>query len=142
MKKKAVWLITMFLLLYGCATTAHFTSTPDNATFEISGSYVRGTTPKTGSVSRTTFGKYKVKAEKEGCEPIYSILPLDVSIGTIAVDIALFAPALFFNIQRAFQFYEFDFEKGTIKYRKAESRPWHTYDPSDSLKAEVQEYFK
>lgn len=120
MNKKCLsaFLLFVALVLAGCSTHIMLSSVPEKAHLVVAKSDISGTMPISASIRRTTFGKYPFKVEKEGYEPMYGILPLNVSGAAITMDALFFAPAAFWTAQRAFPFYQFDLEKQVIKYRK------------------------
>lgn len=138
---KAALAISYFILI-GCATNSKFSTIPDNALIKIGKTNISGEAPLSGDVSRTTFGKYPVMVEKDGHETLYAILPMNVSGGVIALDILLFAPATLWNAQGAFSFYEFDLEKGVIKYKEKEPEEWKEYLIPSEEKVRAKSFFR
>ncbi len=138
---KMMCLVLITLLFQACAHTANFTSVPTGAKIKIGKTHISGVTPQTGSISNTTFGRYPVKVQKDGYKPIYGNLPLKVSSGTIILDAIFFAPGAFFNVQKAVPFYEFDLDKGIIRYKKAKEDQWETFVIPDDQKDAVKAYF-
>lgn len=124
---KRLGFLLLLLLLSACTTTSHFSAVQDGVEIAIGKTAVSGSLPLDATLNRTTFGRYPVKAVKQGYQPIYGNLPLKVSGGIIFLDALLFAPAVFFNVQGSIPFYEIDMEKGTIRYRQDENGPWINY---------------
>ena len=139
--RKMMSLVLIVLLLQACSHTANFSSVPAEAEIKIGKTQISGVAPQTGSISNTTFGRYPVKVQKDGYKPIYGNLPLKVSPGIIILDALLFAPAAFFNVQRALSFYEFDLDQGVIKYKKTNDDKWETYVIPEDQKNAAKVYF-
>ena len=138
---KLLLILIIISVLQACSTMSTFTSIPAGAEIEIGKANLLGTTPFSGKVSTTTFGRYPVKVKKDGYETIYSNLPLKVRGRNIALSAIFFAPAAFFTVQNALPFYEFDLEKGVIKYKIKRNSKWLIYNiPNDQKKA-VKIYF-
>lgn len=91
--------------------------------------------------STTSFGQYKFKAEKEGVEPMYGLIPLKFNGGYLAVDILFFAPAMFFNLREVFPYYQFDIENNEIRYKKKKSDEWTIYKPKAEEVEHAKRYF-
>jgi len=140
--KKILVLVVCMLFCLGCSGMANFTSKPESVQIEIAKTSISGTAPTTGKVPRTTFGNYPVKVQKEGYEPLYGILPLHGSAGVIILDIILFWPVVFGNAQGPFDYYEFDLEKGLIRYKKNEKDDWQEYTITNEEKAKAKQFFK
>lgn len=116
-------------------------SKPEGASLTIGNADISGTTPISSSIGRTTFGKYWFRVEKPGHEPMYGLLPLNVSGTAITMDALFFAPALFWSAQRAFPFYQFDLEKRTVGYKKKSGAPWREYSVKEQEKLAARSFF-
>lgn len=142
MKLLSMALIIFAVLVTGCHTTSRISSTSDATKVRILKTGIYGETPQTCGISWTTFGRYPLKVEKEGCEPLYAQLPLRVSGGAITCDILFFAPALFFNMQHPFPFYEFDVENKVIKYKRKENQNWINYHVPEDQQLRIKSQFE
>ena len=138
--KRYVFIGLCLLLFSGCSTS-NFVSKPENAQINIGKTNISGTAPLNGRIPRTTFGKYPVKVQKDGVAPLYGILPLHVSPAAIGLDVLIFAPATFWNVQRPFSFYEFDLEKRVIRYRDTEEEAWNEYLIREAEEARAKQFF-
>jgi hypothetical protein len=142
MKKFCLGLMVISIFfVQGCSTYSQFTSVPDQAKIKIGKTKILGTAPVAGQISRTTFGQYPLKIQKEGYDVLYGVLPLHVSGGMIALDALLFAPAAFFNVQGSFALYKFDLEKQLIYYKNKEAEDWKEYMISDLDKNRAKAFF-
>jgi hypothetical protein len=138
---KIVCLLAFLFILQACGHYSTFTSVPTGAKVRIGKAYVSGTTPLTGKVGSTTFGRYPVKVQKDGYETLYGNLPLKVRGGRIVLDALLFAPAAFFNTQTSLPFYEFDLEQGVIKYKVKKNHEWLIYQIPEDQKEAARQFF-
>lgn len=89
----------------------------------------------------TSFGQYPFKLTPEDGEPMYGLMPLKFRGGVLALDILLFAPATFFNLRGLFPYYEFDAERGAIRYRNTPDDPWSEYQPTAAEIERARAYF-
>jgi hypothetical protein len=48
---------------------------------------------------------------------------------------------MFFNLREVYPFYEFDTEKGVVRYKKQAADPWHTYTPTSDEIERARSYF-
>ena len=142
MKNKLAVFIGVTAILASCSATTNFkTAQPDislkvnkKPTFEIH-------KESSQTYSTTSFGQYKFKAEKDGMEPMYGLIPLKFNGGYLAADILFFAPAMFFNLREVFPYYEIDIEKNEIRYKKDESDEWIIYKPKPEEIQHAKTYF-
>jgi uncharacterized protein YceK len=125
--RKFLWLILFVLVLQGCTTTSSFTSIQEGVKITVGKTKISGEMPVAGEISRTTFGSYPVKVQKNGCELMYFSLPLKVSPGIIVIDALFFAPAIFFNVKGSLPFYEVDLDSRDLKYKVNNEENWITY---------------
>ena len=135
------FIFVLCLFLAGCSTKPVFTSKPDNAHVRIAKSEIDGYTPFRATLKRTTFGSYPFIVEKEGYEPLFGRLPLNVRPGIIVLDALLFAPMVFWNAQSGFKFYEFDLHSGLIRFRNSPKDEWETFVIPEQEKALGKAYF-
>ena len=97
--------------------------------------------PRDDKFSDTSFGNYEFRAQSNGAEPFYGVLPLRFSGARLALDILFFAPATFFNLRSAYPFYEFDVEKQVVRYKRKASDEWRTYTPTTAEAARAEKMF-
>ena len=142
MKKIGMILVTLAFMITGCQTTANFSSSSEPVKVRILRTKVNGELPQTGAVPWTTFKRFPLKVEKEGCEPLYAQLPLRVSGGAIFCDIMFFAPAMFLNMQHAFKFYEFDVENKVIKFKRKQNQEWTIYHVPEDQQTRIKDFFE
>lgn len=144
MNKQYLLVFPLFvaLVLTACSTHIMLSSVPEQAHLVVAKSDISGTMPISASIHRTTFGKYPFKAEKEGYEPMYGVLPLNVSGTAITMDVLFFAPAAFWTAQRAFPFYQFDLEKQVIRYKKSDGDDWKEYPITEQERAKAKSFFE
>lgn len=138
----SILIIPCLFLFIGCSTNSKLTTIPEEASIKIGRTNISGIAPLSGDISRTTFGKYPVMVEKEGYETLYAILPMNVGGGVIAADVLLFAPAVFWNAQGAFSFYEFDLEKGIIRYKEKDPEEWKEYEIPAADQDKAKRFFR
>lgn len=137
---KALTSISLLALLAACSTTTNFQATDPNAALTVKTTSITKV-PRTEVMSATSFGNYEFMLQPKEGEPMYGLLPLKFNGGYLAVDILLFAPAMFFNLREPYPFYEFDAAKNTVRYRKQEDAPWQDYMPSAEEAARARVYF-
>lgn len=89
-------IVGIALLASGCASWCKVTSDPPGATVTINGRYY-GETPREFAIRSSTFGQYHIRLEKEGYEPLEDVMPKQLFVGRLVVDILLFWPAALFN---------------------------------------------
>ncbi|MCV2368086.1 hypothetical protein [Roseateles oligotrophus] len=138
---RAALCLSAVLLLSACAATTNFSSSNPSARLEVKESLNTQAT-RTESFQATSFGNYEFRAQAEGMEPLYGVLPLKFNGGYLALDILFFAPAMFFNLREVYPFYEFDLEKGVVKYRHKNTDEWVTYFPLEAEKQRAKRHFK
>lgn len=142
MKLLSMTLILCAIFATGCHTISKLSSVSEPVKVQILKTTINGEIPQTGAIPWTTFGKYPVKVEKDGSEPLYAQLPLRVSGGAIALDAIFFAPAMFFNMQHPFPFYEFDVENKVIKFKRKENQEWITYHVPEDQQLRIKTQFE
>ena len=118
----------------GCTAMTTISSTQPGAKIAIKTSPAVEAS-RTETFAATTFGQYEFRAEADGREPLYGLLPLKFNGGYLAADILFFAPAAFFNLREVYPYYEFDLEQRVVKYRHKATDEWVTYKP---LQAEAE----
>ena len=133
--------LSVALLFSGCAATTTFSNPSAQASLEVKESSSTQAF-RTESFQTTSFGNYEFRAQAEGMEPLYGILPLKFNGGYLALDILFFAPAMFFNLREVYPFYEFDLEKKIVKHRSKATDEWSTYVPLDAEKQRAKRHFK
>ncbi len=143
MKKISGVFVGVAFLLAGCAASTNFESVQTGISLKINENpkfHIAENTNQT--YSTTSFGQYKFKAEKEGVEPMYGLIPLKFNGGYLAADILFFAPATFFNLREVFPYYQFDVEKNEVRYKKKESDEWMVYKPKPEEIQHAKKYFE
>lgn len=140
-------LLFLAALMTGCSTTANFASVQNGTFVRVKNSaptqnFPVTSTPRAERFSASTFGKYEFKAEHPTFEPMYGMLPRKFNGGYLALDILLFTPAMFFNLNEVYAYYEFDLEKRVIKYRRSPTDSWSIYEPTVEDMNRAKEHFK
>lgn len=138
-KIKAIGLVCT-IGLAGCSATTSLETVQQDVSVRVNGGAPLDLS-KDHTYSTTSFGQYRFKAEKEGMEPMYGLLPLKFNGGYLAADILFFAPALFFNLREVFPYYQLDTESNEVRYRKSESAAWMTYKPELEEVRNAKSYF-
>jgi hypothetical protein len=128
-------------MLSGCSTTTTFNAAQGGTTVAVKKSN-QTSTPRSETLSTTSFGNYEFLAESPGFDPLTGILPLKFNGGYLALDILFFAPAMFFNLREPYPFYEFDLQNRVVKYKKLENDEWRVYTPSAAEAARGRDFFK
>lgn len=127
--------------LAGCAATTTITATHADAKVFVRSSNA-STSPRTESFSTTSFGNYEFRAQTDGSQPFFGILPLKFNGGYLALDILFFAPAAFFNLREVYPFYDFDVDKRVVKYKMKATDEWNTYVPLEAESVRAQDFYK
>lgn len=131
MKKVPAIFLGLSFVLAGCTATTSFESVQSEVSLKVNEKPTLSMVNAANQTYPTTsFGQYKFKAEKEGIEPMYGLIPLKFNGGYLAADILFFAPAMFFNLREVFPFYQFDLEKNEVRYKKKASDDWIVYSPT------------
>ena len=140
---KRIFIFALSFSLAACTSTATLRSANQPVSLRVNEKPAINIAEGTKQTYATTsFGQYKFKATQDGAPPLYGIVPLKFNGGYLATDILFFAPAMFFNLREAYPFYEFDLDKGEVKYRKKESDQWLVYKPTPAEVAHAKAYFK
>ena len=84
-------------------------------------------------------GQFKV--EQADGKSLYGVLPLKFNGGYLAVDILFFAPAAFFNLREVYPYYQFDIDKGVVRYKSKATGPWLEYAPIAAESERAKAYF-
>lgn len=126
--------------LTGCTATTSFETVQPDVSIRVNGEPPLDISEK-HTYSTTSFGQYRFKAEKEGMEPMYGLLPLKFNGGYLAADILFFAPALFFNLREVFSYYQIDTENNEVRYKENESDKWTAYKPELEEAESAKSYF-
>ncbi|MCW3149001.1 hypothetical protein N8H22_10395 [Stutzerimonas stutzeri] len=133
---------TAAALLSACSATTSLRSSDPKLAVEINeDAPLMLANPVNKTYKATSFGQYRFRASKEGLEPMYGLIPLKFNGGYLAADILFFAPAAFYNLREVYPFYEFDIEKGEIRYKKDEADPWMSYKPTPAEAERARAYF-
>ncbi len=128
--KKMILSSVILTLITGCTASMQLDARQDNVLISVKNQDQFTVAPQVERTYKTTsFGQYEFKAEAEGYEPMYGLMPLKFNGGYLVADILFFAPALFFNLREVFPFYELDLENKVIKYKLKESDEWTSYKP-------------
>lgn len=133
--------VTTFALQSCASVHSDFSALQEDVYITVGKAKISGTTPLSGDIGRTTFGKYPLKITKEGYEPIYCYLPLKPSMGAIIVDALFFAPAAFFNVQGSLPYYQVDLANHTLSYRRDVDDKWINYSISKVEEAGSRAFF-
>ena len=137
---KTALLTLSSLTLCDCSATTQLSSTQTDANIMIKEGKLTGT-PRNETFSTTSFGNYEFKVEQPGGKSLYGVLPLKFNGGYLAADILLFAPAAFFNLREVYPFYEFDTEKGVVRYKDKAQDAWLEYSPLATESERAKAYF-
>lgn len=142
MNKISVFILTASIFIVGCTATTRFDSVQSDVTIKVNKWQEIVVAEKTEKKYQTTsFGQFKFKAEKEGLDPMYGLIPLKFNGGYLAADILFFAPAMFFNLREVFPFYQFDLEKNEVRYKKKAADEWTVYTPTPKEIEHAQRFF-
>jgi hypothetical protein len=133
-------LVTLTGFLTACTATTNITAHQQGAMVDIA-TTTKTNTPRSETLSATTFGNYEFRAQAPGFEPLYGILPLKFNGGYLALDILFFTPATFFNLREAYPFYDFDIAKRVVRFRKG-SEDWKTYTPSGAESTRARKVYE
>lgn len=125
--------------LAACSTMSHVSSAAPGTQLAIK--HQVPVVPSTVKMKDTSFGNYEFKAESDGHDALYGVLPLRFHGGRLALDILFFAPAAFFNLRGAFQYYEIDADKGVIRYKENANDPWMEYRPTTAERDRARQFF-
>ena len=140
-KRSLIFLIFSFVL-GGCSATANLDAMEPGVSLSVNEKKkITLETHSSQAYATTSFGQYKFKAEKEGVEPMYGLIPLKFNSGYLFVDILFFAPALFFNLREVFPYYQFDLNKNEIRYKRKELDEWVIHHPTPSEIENAKRYF-
>ncbi|MCK8044209.1 hypothetical protein MSG37_04890 [Shewanella sp. 1CM18E] len=139
---KKLLLVPMIALVTACSASTHLQTVQPDVSITINKYQEFVIEPSVEhTYSTTSFGQYRFKAESEGYEPMYGLMPLKFNGGYLAADILFFAPAMFFNLREVFPFYELDLENKEVRYKKNESDEWTVYKPSQAEIERAVKYF-
>ncbi|UTH75727.1 hypothetical protein [Chromobacterium sp. IIBBL 290-4] len=120
------------LALAGCA--AHSTSTMSSASLhgEVAiydqQHVTRQALPHTRAYDNTSLSRYEFKASGEGKPALYGVLPLQINTANMVSGVLLFPPALL-AARGVYAFYDFDLDRGVVRYREREADAWAEYLP-------------
>ncbi|MGC0153667.1 hypothetical protein ACPRNU_14485 [Chromobacterium vaccinii] len=82
----------------------------------------------TKTYDNTSFSRYEFKASGDGKAPLYGLLPLKVNGGNVASGVLLFPPALLLA-RGVYAHYDFDLDRGVVRYRERDADAWAEYRP-------------
>lgn len=138
---KTISIITLIcFFISGCTAMTKISSPQSNVSLRIDEKKY-SSMPLDDSFGVTTFGNYLFVAEKEGYEPVYGELPMDLKISYLVLDILFFTPLMLLNLYSVFPNYEIDIDKKIIRYSYDKTQWWELQIPiKESEKA--KEYFK
>ena len=132
--KKIPALMACMLALSGCAATSTTTLSGSAPRGEVaiydSKQLTRLSLPHTQAYPITPVGRYEFKASGEGKPPLYGLLPTKYNGGNIAVGILLFPPALLL-LHEVYPYYDFDLDRGVVRYRARDTDDWVSYAPTE-----------
>jgi hypothetical protein len=137
---KVLSLAAAAFLISGCSALTTLNSTHPDVKLSIQKQSL-GVMPVSVDLRTTTFGNYEFKATRGDGKSLYGILPLKFNGGYLAANILLFAPASLFNLREVYSHYEFDLDKGVVKYRRAAGDAWSETRPTPEEAARAKRYF-
>jgi hypothetical protein len=126
--------------LCGCSAMTTLSSVQPDVSISVQRNAL-GKAPAKADLATTTFGNYEFKAVRDSGPSMYGILPLKFNGGYLAVNILLFAPASFFNLREVYPLYEFDVDKGVVKYRGTEGDSWMETRPTSEETARAKRFY-
>jgi len=133
---------TLIVALSGCTATTSFESAQKDVSLTINDKQTIDISKSNNNTYyATSFGQYIFKAEKEGTEPMYGLIPLKFNGGYLAADILFFAPAMFYNLREVYPYYKFDLERKEVLYKKKETDQWRFYKPLPDEIERAKRYF-
>lgn len=137
---KTPLLLLSSLALCACSAVTQLSSTQSDATITIKEGKHSGN-PRSETLKTTSFGNYEFKVEQPQGKVLYGVLPLKFNGGYLAADILFFAPAAFFNLREVYPYYEFDTEKGVVRYKNKPQDSWLEYAPLAAESERAKAYF-
>ncbi len=140
---KKIITASLITLLAGCSASTQLQTVQPDVSIQINDKPEFVVDPsQEHTYSTTSFGHYRFRAEAEGLEPMYGLMPLKFNGGYLAADILFFAPAMFFNLREVFPYYEIDIENKEIRYKKNEEDEWTVYQPKQEEVDHAVKYFE
>ena len=140
--KRLALAASVLAALSACTATTSFQANKPDATLTINKDapllISQASSHKYGA---TSFGQYIFKVGGEDQAPMYGLMPLKFNGGYLAADILFFAPAMFFNLREMYPYYEFDVDKGVVRYKKKLTDSWRTYTPTQMEIDRAKKYF-
>lgn len=131
-------------LLVSCSSMSTISSPNPGTKFELEDKVLA--LPASTRVGRTTFGHFAFRAtepDHPDAPPFYGILPLALRKGQLVAGIVLTAPVMLLTkLRGAFDFYEVDARKRTIRYRSAAGDPWVEYQVRPQEEASARAWFE
>ena len=128
------------IVMSGCTAMTTLGATQSDVSISIQEKSL-GKVPAKADLTTTTFGNFEFKAVRDNGNALYGILPLKFNGGYLAMNILLFAPASFFNLREVYPLYEFDVDKGMIKYRVTERESWTEVRPTPEEAARARKFY-
>ena len=144
MRSRNVVLSFVATLLVACSSMSTISSPNRGTKFELEDKTL--VLPASTRVGRTTFGHFAFRATesaKPDAPPFYGILPLAIRKGQLVAGIVLTAPVMLLTkLRGAFNFYEVDARKHTIRYRNDAGDPWLEYKVKPEEEANARAWFE
>lgn len=138
---KTISIVTLIcFFISGCTAMTKISSPQPNVSLRIDEKKY-SSLPMEDSFGVTTFGNYLFVAEKEGYEPVYGELPMDLKISHLVLDILFFTPLMLFNLYSVFPNYDIDIDKKIIRYSYDKTQWWELQIPTKESER-AKEYFK
>jgi len=131
--------IVAALTLQACSSTARFETAQVGTQLTVRG-LETVKLPHSFDLGAKATGQHEFQAVAADGKAIYGILPLRVNGGRMAMSILFFAPALALGgFRDAYPLYEFDIEKGEIRYQTGDTTHWrvHRISPAESERAKA-----
>ena len=120
----------------GCSTLSTISATQPGVSVRIN-EKAPAPAPVKHEFSVRALGSDFFAAKKDGAEPLYGVVPLQVNIGYIILDALFLAPLILWNARGAYPFYEIDYDRAIIRYSE-DGKTWGQY----SILREEMEYAK
>ena len=131
-------------LLVACSSMSTISSPNPGTQFQLEDKMLA--LPASTRVGRTTFGHFAFRATESAqpdAPPFYGLLPLALRKGQLVAGIVLTAPVMLLTkLRGAFDFYEVDARKRTIRYRNAAGDPWSEYKVKPEEEASARAWFE
>lgn len=139
---RQIAIIGLAVLLSACSSNTKISATDPDVVIKINTQEpVRIGDGVSRKLRDTSFGQYNFKASSEDGKAMFGIVPLQFRGGALAMDVLFFAPAAFFNLRGLFPYYEFDTERGVVKYKNKQGDAWREYTPKAAEVERAKQYF-